>query len=303
MKIQYNKWAELLNTKLVEHNQSIRVIDYSCNTITLSNGETLQGNKFEKFKKRVMNKKTDLWVNNIDKLVNGTITETEIKSELASIGGKSVQKKYGSIIKQNLNTGTSWNAGTKGQNIGTLVPRSQTVKDKISKKNSGTSNGMYGVKMSDDAKKIKSDLMKKKILLGEFTPNSNNRNTHWDSTFNGKKYRSSWEALYQYINQSAEYEKLRIEYTFNGVTKIYIVDFIDHTNKQLIEVKPRELCTGEKFQSKMSALSEWAKTYNYKIIIVDKQWLQNQLLEIDYTKFDVNTAQKIKALYEINKKK
>ena len=78
MKIQYNKWAELLNTKLVEHNQSIRVIDYSCNTITLSNGETLQGNKFEKFKKRVMNKKTDLWVNNIDKLVNGTITETEI---------------------------------------------------------------------------------------------------------------------------------------------------------------------------------------------------------------------------------
>ena len=62
MKIQYNKWAELLNTKLVEHNQSIRVIDYSCNTITLSNGETLQGNKFEKFKKRVMNKKIDLYI-------------------------------------------------------------------------------------------------------------------------------------------------------------------------------------------------------------------------------------------------
>ena len=35
MKIQYNKWAELLNTKLVEHNQSISVIDYSRNTLTL----------------------------------------------------------------------------------------------------------------------------------------------------------------------------------------------------------------------------------------------------------------------------
>ena len=250
-----------------------------------------------------MNKKTNLWVSNIDKLINGTITESEIKSELASIGGKSVQKKYGSIIKRNLNTGTSWNAGTKGQNIGTLGPRPQTVKDKISKKNSGPFNGMYGTTMSDLDKKKRSDTMKNKILLGEFTPNSNNRNTHWNSTFNGKKYRSSWEALYQCINQSAEYEKLRIEYIFNGVTKIYIVDFIDHTNKQLIEVKPRELCTGEKFQSKMLALSKWGKTHNYNIIIVDKQWLQSQLVEIDYTKFDDNTAQKIKALYEINKKK
>lgn len=53
----------------------------------------------------------------------------------------------------------------------------------------------------------------------------------------------------------------------------------------------------------MLALSKWGKTHNYNIIIVDKQWLQSQLVEIDYTKFDDNTAQKIKALYEINKKK
>jgi hypothetical protein len=73
--------------------------------------------------------------------------------------------------------------------------------------------------------------MKQKILSGEFTPNSNNRNTHWESTFNNNTYRSSWEALYQYFNQDAEYEKLRIEYNINNTAKIYIVDFVDHVNK------------------------------------------------------------------------
>ncbi len=301
MKIQYNKWTELLNTKLVEHNQSIRVIDYSCNTLTLSNGEVLQGDKFKKFKKRVMNKQTDLWVSNIDKLINGFITEAEIKSELASIGGKSVQKKYGNIIKQNLNTGTPWNAGTKGQNIGKLGPRSQTVKHKIGLKNSGQNNGMFGVKMSDKDKKYRSVLMKQKILHGKFTPNSNNRNTHWESTLDGKSYRSSWEALYQYFNQTAEYEKLRIGYIFNSVDSVYIVDFIDHVNRLVIEVKPSELCIGEKFDAKMLALTNWATANLYSVLIVTKKWLQEQTRDIDYSRFDKKTEMKIRKLYETDK--
>jgi len=291
-----------LNESLKKNNQETRVIKYSSDTISLANGTILNDKEQSRFVKRVKNTKTNLWVKQIDNLLSGKITEKEIKSKLASIGGNSVQKKYGHIIKQNLNTGKPWNAGTKGQRIGTLGPRDQKVKDKISEKNSGAGNGMYGIRMSDDSKKMRSNLMKKKILFGEFTPNSNNRNTHWDSTFNGEKYRSSWEALYQYINQTADYEKLRIEYTFNGDTKIYIVDFVDHINKQVIEVKPKELCTGKKFQAKLSALSKWATAHNYTITIVDKQWLQSQLVEIDYTKFDDNTAKKIKALYEINKK-
>jgi hypothetical protein len=291
-----------LNQCLKKNNQTTCIISYSSNSIALSNGTILNDKEKSRFVERVKNIRTNLWVKNIDNLLSGKITEKEIRSELASIGGKSVQKKYGNIIKQNLNTGKSWNAGTKGQRIGTLGPRDQKVKDKISEKNSGTRNGMYGTKMSEVDKKLRSNLMKKKILSGEFTPNSNNRNTHWDSTFNGAKYRSSWEALYQCINPIANYEKLRIEYTFGGDAKIYIVDFVDHINKQVIEVKPTELCTGEKFQAKMLALSKWATTHNYTIIMVDKQWLQSQPVEIDYTKFDGHTAKKIKTLYEINKK-
>lgn len=298
MKIQYNEWIELLNARLIEHNQSIRVIEYSSGTLTLSNGNTLQDSKFEKFKKRVMNKKTTLWVSNTDNLLNGTTTEKEIKSKLAAIGGLTAQEKYGKNIRLNLNTGTPWNKGTKGQNIGTGTPRSQAVKDKIGAKNSGKGNGMYGVKMSNTDKEYRSSLMKTKILAGEFTPNSNNRNTHWDTNLNNKSYRSSWEALYQYINPLAEYETLRIEYDLNDKTHVYIVDFVDHANKLVVEVKPKELCVGEKFAAKMTALTAWANNNNYKTLLVDKEWLQKQVLDIDYSIFDTKTAKKIKALYE-----
>lgn len=300
MKLSYENWLNLLNSKLIEFGQKTRVVKYGPDTLELSNGMVLVNAEFDRFKKRVMNKKTDCWVKNIDVLFNGKITEKEIKSKLAAIGGLAVQQKYGDKIKLNLNVGTSWNSGTKGQNIGTRGPRTQEVKDKISVKNSGEGNGMYGVKMSDSSKKKKSDRMKQKILSGEFTPNSNNRNTHWDSTFDSKPYRSSWEALYQFINQDAEYEKLRIEYNINGQTKIYIVDFIDHINRIVVEVKPRELCVGEKYAEKIDALNKWASLYGYTLTVVDKEWLMSIDVDIDYRRFDNNTARKIKALYETN---
>ena len=301
MKKTADQMMTIINNKLTEYAQSIRVVEWSGKNIMLSTGKILTNSDRARFIKRIMNTKTDLWCRYMDRLISGKITESEIKSELSAIGGRAVQKKYGNTIKQNLNTGMPWNAGTKGQNIGTRGAQPQTVKDKISAKNSGLGNGMFGVKMSIADKAMRSMTMKKKILSGEFTPNSNNRNTHWESTFDNKTYRSSWEALYQYINQDAEYEKLRIEYNINNTTKIYIVDFVDHVNKQVIEVKPQELCAGEKFQAKLTALIDWAELNKYKLIIADKEWLQSQDNNIDYTKFDNNTARKIKALYETGK--
>jgi hypothetical protein len=294
------KMMDKVNGILLYHQQIIRIISWSGTTITLSNGSILSNKEKQRFVRRVTSTKTDQWAKNIDKLIQGNISEKEIKSNLSRIGGNAVQKKYGDTIRQNLNTGTPWNAGTKGQNTGTLGPRPRLVKDKISKKNSGTGNGMYGVKMSDDDKKRKSILMRNKILEGIFTPNSNNRNTHWDTKFNGRSYRSSWEALYQFINPNAEYEILRIEYIINDIKKIYIVDFVDHKNKLVIEVKPRELCVGNIFQAKLSALTNWANSHDYKILIADKEWFKNQKIKIDYKKFDDNTSKKIKNLYETN---
>ncbi len=90
-------------------------------------------------------------------------------------------RKHGKI-KSNLNTGTPWNKDMKG-NYPYSYPHSAETKEKISVANTGTKNGMYGTMMTAEQKEYRSNLMKEKILSGEFTPNSNNRNTHWDSYY------------------------------------------------------------------------------------------------------------------------
>lgn len=303
MKITYTEWVERINTQLQKYNQLLRAEEMKKGRLKFTNNVILVNNELTRFKKRLFSEKTTVWASNMDNLFNGAISEAEIKSKLASIGGLVCQQKHGNRIKDNLNTGSPWNKGLKGKYPYKFGPRPSEVKDKIGAKNSGPNNGMYGRKMSADEKSARSDLMKQKILSGEFTPNTNNRNTHWGASYNGKKYRSSWEALYQYINPAAEYETLRIEYALNGKKYIYIVDFVDHVSKQAIEVKPRELCCGNKFVAKMSALSSWAKQHNYSIVLVDQHWLHASLVdEVDYSQFDDKTISKIRKLYEAKKK-
>lgn len=298
MKKTAQQMIDILNETLKDYGQSTRVTNYSSNNITLSTGIILEGNAKKRFVKHITNSKTKLWVTNMDNLLCGNISTQEIRSMLSAIGGRAVQEKYSNTIKQNLNTGVPWNLGLV--NVYTMPLMTQETKDKIGVKNSGAGNGMYGVIMSDINKQLRSDIMKAKILDGSFTPNSNNRNTHWDAMFDGTAYRSSWEALYQYINRFAEYESLRIPYELNSRNHVYIVDFVDHHNKQVIEVKPKELCIGEKFDVKMHALDKWAKNNGYAVLLVDKEWLQAQAIDIDYNLFDDKTAKKIKALYETN---
>lgn len=299
MKKTSQQMIETLNCKLQEYEQKTRVIELGSTYIMLENGCKLEHNERLKFIRRICNKKTNLWVKNIDSILSGDITVQEIKSKLSSNGGFAVQKQHKDKIKQNLNTGTPWNKGLTNL---PGRPLSDASKLKISIANSGDKNGMFGVKMTDEKKKEKSELMKQLILNGKFTPNSNNRNTHWTSEFDGKKYRSSWEALYQYINPIAKYETLRIEYELNDIIQIYIVDFIDEVNRVLVEVKPKRLCSGDKFEAKMKALTNWANQNSYTILMVDEDWILSQSIYIDYSRFDLQTSQKIRKLYEINKK-
>lgn len=293
---------EKINDRLQRYSQSTRVVDLSSISLTLASGLVLENNDANKFIKRVMNNKIIDWVKNIDKLLSGEITEDAIKSISFSVGGRACQAKHGHKIKNQLNTGTPWNKGTKGQRLGTLGPLSIEIKSKISKKNKGEGNGRYGYEYNDQEKKEKSILMQELISTGKFTPKLNNRTTRWESELDGVAYRSSWEALYKYINPDAEYEQLRLFYTIENVNKVYIVDFIDHNKKIAIEVKPKELCYGKKFQEKMKSLHLWANENNYSVLLVDKDWLLSHNLDIDYSRFNKKTAEKIRKLYEINKK-
>lgn len=293
-----DEWKNKLNTRLDDYGQITRVMAYTRNTITLSNGVMLSGNSMRMFKRRVLNTH-DVWVKNMDSLLSGGITEQEIKSIQFAIGGRMCQKKHGEKIKQNLNTGTPWNKDLKGS-YPYSYPLTTEAKNKISKANSGKNNGMYGKKMTDAAKQHLSRTMKKNILDGKFTPNSNNRNTHWESIYANKSYRSSWEAWYQYLNPNAEYESLRLLYEDSGSEKIYIVDFIDHVNKLVIEVKPIELANTRTFNLKWKALVSWAEKNEYTPLLVTKEWLKDNTVEINYGLFDENTAMKIRRLYEVS---
>lgn len=291
-----------INDRLEKYKQKVRIVEISTSSILLNNGNLLVDNDAGKFTKRIMNSKVDAWVKNIDALLSGAMNESEIKKISFAIGGKACQKKHSEKIKLNLNTGIPWNKGTKGQQIGKYGPMSSEVKEKISEKNKGKNNGRYGYVYSNQEKIEKSFRMKELIRDGKFTPKLNNRNTHWESTLDGVAFRSSWEALYKYINQNANYEELRIPYHYNDVMKIYIVDFVDHLSRTVIEIKPKELCVGNKFAAKLNALTTWANINLYKVLLIDKNWLQNQVVDVDYTRFDEKTACKIRKLYEINKK-
>ena len=292
------------NKILQNSNQNLRAEKITGKEIILSNGIFLTTEQEVRLcKKRVMTG-DKIWSENFDKLysINSEerlATEKECRSKISRQGGINCQKKCGGKIKKNLNTGIPWNKGMKGK-YPYYINHSDKTKEKIGIANSGKNNGMFGRKMSQEQKDFRSKLMKEKIISGEFTPNSNNRNTHWDSYYKDKKYRSSWEALYQYFDENAEYETLRIPYFFENNEYIYIVDFINHDTKTVIEVKPKELLNDKKTIEKINSIKNWCKLNNYQFLIADREFLISLPAPKNLSMFDNKTQEKIKKLYEIN---
>jgi hypothetical protein len=180
-------------------------------------------------------------------------------------------------------------------------PQGKVVSQSISTKNSANMKAFNqtpkGKATHASNNKKRKKTMKQKILNGQFTPNSNNRNTHWDSSFNGKVYRSSWEALYQYHNPADLHEKLRISYEFNGESHVYIVDFVNYETMIATEIKPKECCNDVKFMAKYNALLKWASDNNFTARIVDMAFLKALPMPTSFAAFDDNTERKIRKLY------
>lgn len=290
------------NKILEQKGQKLRAEKITGKEIILSNGLKLDTKRDVRLCKRRIMTGNAVWSENFDRLYSlleeeQVQAEKECRSATSKQGGINCQNKHGEKIKKNLNTGVPWNKDLKG-NYPYSYKLSEETKEKISKANSGKNNGMYGTSMSQEQREYKSELMKRKILSGEFTPNSNNRNTHWDSFYNGKKYRSSWEALYQYFDPEAEYETLRIPYCYNNNKHIYILDFVNHQTKVVVEVKPKELLQDSKTQVKIRTASQWCASNGYEFIIIDKEYLLSKGQPDELNNFDLKTQKKIRKLYE-----
>ena len=132
---------------------------------------------------------------------------------------------------------------------------------------------------TETRRKSMSETMKKKIKDGEFTPHVHNSRTQLLAlaTVNGKTkaFRSTWEAAYQAINPTFEYETVRIPYEFDGNVHTYIVDFVDRVSKQLVEIKPYCHVDAPKHVAKKKAAQAYCEKVGYTFVeITEKDFLQ-----------------------------
>ena len=286
---------ESFNNYFIEQNIDLKIIDENEKNFIFSSG--IEENKVKLYRRykneRYFKYFYDLYGISYERKIE---LERRLKSEVASLGGKAVQKKYGEKIKENLNTGIPWNKDKKGLQVGWCAGKNKHNDERMksfSESRMGSGNPMYGRKLSEKTKKILSKKMKENILNGKFTPNIQNSLTHWQSTYEGKKFRSSWEALFYKFNKDYEYEKQRIKYSFNNKEKIYIVDFVNYTKKHLVEIKPSTHKDSVKQKAKEKALQKFCKDNRYSYSILDESWFKQNYNLDDITDFDKNTYEKL----------
>ena len=133
--------------------------------------------------------------------------------------------------------------------------------------------------------------LKERIEQGTFTPCITNS---WANSRvkldigNGKLYRSSWDAAFQILNPTCEYEKIRIPYLSpkDNTKHIYIVDFVDETRKIIYEIKPLSNKNTDINSTKSQFASKWAIDNKYAYVIIDDIWFKSNANRIDYMKYN-----------------
>jgi hypothetical protein len=125
-----------------------------------------------------------------------------------------------------------------------------------------------------------SNILKKKIADGTYTPKITNSFTHWDAVIDTgtelKKFRSSWEACIWFSNQHWEYEKVRVRYIGNdGKEHSYIVDFFDSTTNTLYEIKPSSHVSNS--LNKFLAVEEFCSSSGFKFVLISEKELINYI--------------------------
>lgn len=140
----------------------------------------------------------------------------------------------------------------------------------------------------DMGKKL-SLIMKTKIAEGKFTPNITNswtrKNIELDIGGIKTKFRSSWEAAYAVLNPTHQYEKIRIPYELNGITKTYIVDFADFENNVLYEIKPITMKNTNLCLLKESAAIKWVTDNGWTYKYITDEWFIDHIDKLKEIQF------------------
>lgn len=140
----------------------------------------------------------------------------------------------------------------------------------------GLRKGLYPEQSVETRQKM-SNILKNKILNGEFTPCVTNSWCKSRIDILNIHARSSWEAGFKVLNPHMEFEKVRVPYNINNKTRTYIIDFVDEETKKLYEIKPSSKINDEINIIKANAAIEWAKHNGYTYTIIDESYfLENK---------------------------
>ena len=175
----------------------------------------------------------------------------------------------------------------------------EETKHKISIKNIITwkenpENHLLGVekKKQNGFYKEHGENLKQKILNGEWTPHISNSwaNSRCKLQIDGyeKGYRSSWDATFQILNPTCQYEKIRIKYFSKIYEKYrnYITDFVDEENKIIYEIKPDGLLEDQTNIDKKEAAIIWCKENCYQYLIIGNSYFIENAKNVDFSLYD-----------------
>lgn len=269
------------NHILMINKQVTRAVKWAYGKLELSNGVLLTPPDIKAFRSHI---KSRMLCTHIDRLYgacdNRGILIKEIQREYASIKNKEYWKSLDPDVAENKREHMRtvqkmvdysaivfpepWNKGKTKHDDSRLL--------KNSKDRTGSNNPMYGHTWSEEQKHQKSEWVKERIERGVWTPHVHNSRTHWNCTYNGKQYRSSWEAMYASLNPNDEYEVVRIPYVLHNARRIYIVDFCNHLNKTLTEIKPTAHTITEEYCAKVKSAEEWCLANGYTFNVVTEHY-------------------------------
>lgn len=143
----------------------------------------------------------------------------------------------------------------------------------------------YDKIFTEEYRKNHSEAMISKINSGVFTPPVTNSwaNSKVNLKLLGLSFRSSWEAYFYVFmrgnGRNIEYEKIRIKYydSVKNKNRNYIVDFVDHQNKILYEIKPDACKDTPNIIDKEIAANKWCCENNY-----DFKYISNEFFKQNY---------------------
>lgn len=301
-KDNYNKVLEKISSK-------IRLVLMDANYLQFSNGYIITDAKsvrtfkrnFRKLQINFSQQYVDLLYSNLEEDRKCGVTLR--KAEVSALGGRKNWSKNRHILTQHSKIRAKENPehlSKAGKSVKNRWQKGLTKQDdprilahSIRMKLNNPSEG--GI--SKEQRSKQSNTMKEKILSGNFTPNSNNRLTYFNIKYRGKKYRSSWEVLFHHSFPDFEYESLRISYLDETSQQhIYIVDFVDHVNKIVVEVKPLCIMNRGNNRFKELALIKWCKENHYEYVHYDEEKMGNLCKTIDLTELEENIQNKLRGL-------